>query len=86
MPKYKGRWLDEFETTVRGIPCTIVITYYHPGSDMVREGPMAGPEEPPSVDWVILDRKGYEANWLHKKLTDNDEHNIYEEAVERMQG
>lgn len=84
MPKYKGRWLDDFETTVAGIPCTVVVTRYYPGHPMVREGPMCGPEEGPDVDYILLDRKGYVADWLHKKITKNDEERIYEEAVERM--
>lgn len=80
------RSLGEFESRVAGIPCRIAVVSYYQGSPTIWSGPLAGPEEPAEADWVILDRKGNVAKWLHNKLTDSDIERIDEEAVEYMGG
>lgn len=82
----KIRSIYEFESHVAGIPCIIAITGYYRGSPAVYSGPMAGPEESPEAEWRVLDRRGYLAPWLEKKLSSSDEERINEEAVEIMEG
>ncbi len=68
---------DQFASTVAGIPCIVHIDEYivgsysyHAASDIDYHG---------SVSFSILDRKGYEAPWLERKMTPRDEARIYEE-------
>lgn len=68
---------DQFASTVAGIPCIVHIDEYivgsysyHAASDIDYHG---------SVSFSILDRKGYEAPWLTKKMTPREEARIYEE-------
>lgn len=82
----KMRCVGEFESHVGGIPCIIAITSFYRGSPARHSGPLAGPEEHPEADWCVLDRRGYRAEWLERKLTDADRQRIDEEAVEFMQG
>lgn len=68
-----------------GIPCQIAIGYY------VKQEPWKGSAlSCPSRDdyygyteseWMILDRKGYHAVWLERKVTDTIQTEI-EEAIE----
>ena len=62
------RYEPDLETTIDGIPCGIVITYYsapeinnwgHPDDRL--------PDEPAEVDFFVVDRQGYPAHWLEKK-------------------
>ena len=78
------RTIGEFESRVCGIPCVIGVVSYYKGSPAVYSGPWAGPEEDPEADWIIFDRRGYRAEWLEKKLTDEETQRINEEAVEFM--
>jgi hypothetical protein len=71
---------DQFKSTVAGIPCIVYIDEYivgsgsyHAASDIDYHG---------SVSFVILDRKGYEAPWLERKMTPKDESRIYAEIDE----
>lgn len=68
---------DQFNSTVAGIPCIVHIDEYivgsysyHAASDIDYYG---------AVSFVILDRKGYEAPWLMKKMSPRDEARIYAE-------
>lgn len=83
MPK-PIRSLGEFESHVSGIPCLVAVTSYYKGSPAIYSGPWAGPEEYPEADWIILDRRGYRAEWLERKITNADRSRIDEEAVEFM--
>ncbi len=80
----KIRSIDEFEWRIAGIPCLVAVTYYHSGSPASREGMLAGPEEPPDADWVLLDTKGRRAEWLERKLTKDDKDEVLTEIIERM--
>ena len=68
----------EIETTVAGIPCLIGVTHYecvrgsynyNAASDMDYYGYS-------EAEWVVLDRKGYKAAWLERKLTAGDHDRI----------
>lgn len=73
----------DIETTVVGIPCKVKVTYttkYIPES-------YSGPAEGGDFEFELLDKKGYRARWLEKKLTKDDveriekEYSAYAEAV-----
>lgn len=75
------------EHRVHGIPCLIaVIDYtsvrgsynYNAPSDLDYYGFT-------ECDWELLDRKGYKANWLAKKLTDNDQDTINDAITAHME-
>lgn len=68
----------EIETTIAGIPCLIGVTHYecvrgsynyNAASDMDYYGYS-------EADWEVLDRKGYKAAWLERKLTARDHDRI----------
>ncbi len=72
------------ESHVAGIPCVIQIDYVH-----VTKGNYSRQAETPSeyygestVEFTVLDRKGYPAPWLEKKLTDADINRIETEILE----
>lgn len=78
----------DFDTTIAGIPCGIKVFSYN------RQEPWSGSAYtcPSSddyygyveFDFIVLDRKGYEAYWLYEKMTENDENRIlkeYEESI-----
>jgi len=72
-----------FKSTVQGIPCQIEVTHYK------FEAPSRfaaiycdNPDEYygfVEFEFNVLDRKGYYADWLEKKLTDDDYARILEE-------
>ena len=63
----------EFRTQINGIPCICRVTHYSPATPMARNGygEVIDPPEPEEFDFEILDRKGYRAYWLERKV---DEH------------
>ena len=79
--------MTEFETTVCGIPCIIRVLSW----DEYRPAYLGGapencyPAEGGSGDFEILDRKGYRAKWLEKKLTARDEDAIQELIYDHME-
>ena len=82
-----NNFIAEIEHTVCGIPCIIgVIDYtsvkgsysYNAPSDMDYYGYT-------ECDWELLDRKGYRANWLAKKMTSRDEDSINEAISNYME-
>lgn len=80
MPKFNNH-LYTLDYTVSGIPCKLAVVsclIVPPWRGSAMNCPSDldyyGYEE---VDYVVLDRKGYVAEWLAKKMSDTDE----EEAV-----
>ena len=68
---------------VSGIPCLIDVTFCQvvPGSfswSAVSDVDYYGHEE---ISFDVLDRKGRRADWLEKKMTDNDRTRIEMEIV-----
>ncbi len=78
-----------FASSVSGIPCGIHIDTYHPVS------PFKGSPFLCDSDWdfhgytdieyTILDRKGYSAAWLERKLSPVDNERILEEITAHEQ-
>lgn len=79
-----------FTTHISGIPCQIKVTTFN------HIKPWGGPayEAPSDLDYYgyvefeyqVLDRKGYDADWLVKKMTDEDDDRIlkeYQDYLER---
>lgn len=66
-----------FETTVCGIPCGVYVERYCP--EEVIRGCMSqriDPPDPEEIEFRILDRKGYVAEWLEAKMSDKDFYKI----------
>lgn len=71
-------------TTIAGIPCWIAFKVYGKYSPAKTNAP---PEacyeaEYPEIDWVVCDQRGRPANWLARKLTDDDRDRIETEILE----
>jgi len=80
----KQHYIAEVESTIAGIPCLIgVIDFnrvkgsysYHAASDWDYYGYTES-------EWEVLDRKGYKAAWLERKLSSKDESRIESEIAE----
>lgn len=74
-----------FDTRVSGIPCQCRVIRYDAGLPMRITGwgfGDADPPEPPEFDFEILDRRGRRAEWLERKLTEDDEERLLDEYLE----
>lgn len=72
----------QFQTKVAGIPCKCQVIGYSMGSPMRITGTGFGDAEPPEpedFEFTLLDRKGYPAPWLAKKITPADESRLLKE-------
>lgn len=87
MKKARRVYQAEIDTTVQGIPCIIgVIDYssvkgsysYNAPSDMDYYGYT-------ECEWELLDRKGYPAGWLERKMTDRDRDQVEETIANYME-
>lgn len=73
-----------FSTRVSGIPCKIKVNYYKPEQPLRHFGPNLEdvlPPEPSEIVYEILDRKGYPAAWLARKITDSEDARIQDEFL-----
>ena len=90
--KPQKRLCADFETTVAGIPCGVVITSYV-GARPFRQHTFAGagpgdcdaPEDE-DVEWRLVDSKGYPAGWLEEKMNDDDVTGITCECIKFKRG
>ena len=73
----------KFPTQIEGIPCICKVTYYSPAKPMTssRYGDCDPPEEEVFY-FDILDRKGYRAPWLERKVDTDVELRLQEEYLE----
>jgi len=80
MPKSSNRYIAEIEATVAGIPCIIGVTDYEGYVPAYTSGAPENcyPSEGGYGDYEILDRKGYRAQWLERKVTGRIEGDIQE--------
>ena len=83
----KPNVIAEIETTVAGIPCFIGVTDYERYRPAFISGPPENcyPAEGGYGDYILLDRKGYRAAWLERKVTDRIEEEIQSEIFEYME-
>lgn len=72
----------QFDTRVAGIPCVCEVINRTPYVPMRITGSGFGDADPPEggeFEFNILDRKGYPAPWLEKKLQPSDSDRLQEE-------
>ena len=83
----RNNYIAEIEHRVCGIPCIVGVTDYEGYTPAYISGPPENcyPAEGGSGDFEILDRKGYRAKWLEKKITSRDEDAIQELIYEYME-
>ena len=77
----------KFQTKVCGIPCTVVVTLYRKAVPMRIYGSGMGdcdPPEPEEFEFQLLDRKGYPAPWLEKKLTPQLEEEVFQHFLKHL--
>ena len=71
------------DTHIAGIPCQVEVTHFFIQKPM---GPQADSDWDcygyASIDFDVLDRKGYPAAWLEKKMTPADVERIEQELIE----
>lgn len=72
----------EFHTQIDGIPCICKVTHYSPAKPMTGTG--YGDCDPPEEEeftFEILDRKGYRAYWLERKVDTHVEFRLQHEYL-----
>lgn len=78
--------MAEIEARVCGIPCIVEVLYYEP----VRHGRFHGrpedcyPDEGGESEWQLLDRRGRRAEWLERKMTDQDREKVEALIYEKL--
>mgnify|MGYP003609651993 FL=1 len=74
--------MADLQTRISGIPCQIEVTSYYPATPMkwFRNGDCAPPEDE-EIEFRVLDRKGYPAPWLEKKMNEEDRIRIEKELL-----
>ncbi len=76
-----GKQSYDFESSVSGIPCKVKVTYATPYIPESWNGPAEGGD----FEFELLDRRGYPAKWLEKKLTPKDVERLEKEYEEYVQ-
>jgi len=74
------------ETTVCGIPAQIGVVHFMEVKPSFRGDSDLDYYGYSECDWDVLDRKGYKAPWLEKKLTDKERDRIEDKIYEVMRG
>lgn len=76
----------QFETRVSGIPAICEVTYFEPGYVDPRRGHPDGwlPDDPPYMEYELMDSRGRPAPWLERKATTKDHERIFHEAIAQM--
>ncbi len=84
----RTHYIAEIEHRISGIPCLIGVTDYEGYTPAYVSGPPENcyPSEGGYGDYILLDRKGYRAKWLERKLNDRIERDIQEEIFNHMEG
>lgn len=68
---------------IQGIPCQARATYYCKEESPILTGPMdwADPGSPAEIEFQVLDTRGKKAEWLERKMTDEDRRAIEEKII-----
>ena len=82
MKPNRSQYLEVIPTRVKGIPAQLGVIHFvdQPGDSSCGDSDWDyyGYTE---VEMDLLDRKGYPAAWLEKKLTDDDREELENEAI-----
>ncbi|MCA1806485.1 MAG: hypothetical protein LC687_01265 [Actinobacteria bacterium] len=70
------------ETTIAGIPCIVNVLDYTPSDNRLVRPTDIDPPEPEDWELEVLDTKGNRADWLWRKLTDDEERRIINDWLE----
>jgi hypothetical protein len=87
--KLEGRpimqYTPSFTTSVRGIPCGVVVTHYRTAQQGVydRLPEDCYPEQPAEIEWFLVDRNGYKAEWLERNMQPGDVESLCVEIEKR---
>ena len=78
--------LTKINSTIKGIPCIINVTYYHHQKGSLSYNAPSDLDYYgfTSIEFDVLDRKGYKAPWLERKLTEDEIERIEREIVSYM--
>lgn len=68
----------QYEVTIRGIPAGVADVIISGGCLQTE----VDPGEPPYVEYIITDRKGYPALWLEEQMTNRDYDKLESELLE----
>ena len=87
MAKSTTHYIAEIESSICGIPCIIGVTDYEGYVPAYTSGPPENcyPSEGGYGDYEILDRKGYRALWLERKITASVEDDIQSEIFNHFE-
>ena len=79
-------YLAEIETYVAGIPCIVGVVDYHRerGSYSYNAASDLDYYGYTEAAWEVLDRRGRKAEWLARKLTNDDVSRIEEKIAKRL--
>lgn len=71
---------SDFYLTISGIPAAVHIT------DFAQCSPLTfnDPEDATFVDFVVTDKNGYVADWLHEKLTPSNQSKLYHKLIDEL--
>ena len=73
----------DYEITVLGIPAGVVITSYSPGYEAkincLPEDAYEGASA--EIEFILIDRKGYKAQWLMDKLSTPEWYDLEKEVL-----
>ena len=68
--------IPDFETTIAGIPCGIIVDHYECVPPSTLPAQLCDSDLDfhgyTDFEFTVVDRKGYKADWLHAKVTDED--------------
>lgn len=78
--------MSSIETRIAGIPCIVeLLEYSAPTPHHITADPGTSSEGNSGyLSFRVLDRKGYKAEWLAAKMTDDDEDRIKGELLTEM--
>jgi hypothetical protein len=76
----------DYHITVKGMPAGAVIESFSAGCPArIRVDPLDSfPAEDAEIEFFIVDRKGYKADWLVNRMTDNDWDEAAEQVLEQI--
>jgi len=75
-------FMDQFETTVKGVTCICEVDFYYPGSNYAINSASLEPNDDPEFQFTLNNHKGQPINWLNHNISDEDSERIFEEFLD----